>query len=438
MRLQLLHISSLLTILLTITFKAWPGGAVPFSADYVLGFVFVAPLLGALALWALSGFVGAKQLAADRWSAAWAACLLLFVGWAWLSQSWAFMGGRRDAIAQNAVLTYALASAFSLLILCVPPPRRALARTLLLALTVSAVASVGQAALQRDLGWQLIGELANLDPQRAGVSVVQSGGVRLLRAYGLLPHPNILGGVLAAGAVWLLAHSADAVGRWLRISVLGATFLALCLTFSRGAWAALAVSSGVCALWLTTHQHRRHLLLPLGLLCAIGAAFALVYAPFITARTTLSAEALEQRSIAERALYQQIAVEAIQSAPLQGIGAGNFAWYAAHYLTRYPEYGLRGTNVHQVALLILSELGAVGFVLFGGIVTLPLMRGWQLMRRRPGDPQQLAALTGALALALTGFVDHYIASIPQMLTLWWALLALAMQPDAGSQASAGA
>ena len=46
----------------------------------------------------------------------------------------------------------------------------------------------------------------HLDPTQSGVSIVAaSGGSRLLRAYGLTDHPNILGGCLAFGLLLLLA-----------------------------------------------------------------------------------------------------------------------------------------------------------------------------------------------------------------------------------------
>ncbi len=439
MRLHLLHSLSLLTLLLTVTFKAWPGTAIPFSADYVLGFVFVAPLIGALGAWALTGFEGTGQLLADRWRGLWALGVMLFAAWAWLSQRWALLSGARDAIAQNAALTYGLVGAFCVLIACCPPPRRTLYGVWMAALLVSAVVAIGQSAAQRELGLTLLGEPRSLDPAQSGVSVVQSGEVRLLRAYGLLPHPNILGGVLAAGAAWLLAHSAEARGRWRHLGALTLVFCALGLTFSRGAWIALAVSGALVVAWHAWAHTLRALRLPLAMLAFVGLTFAAAYQPFLLARANVSGEALEQRSVAERVIYTQIAFEAIQRAPLQGIGAGNFAWYAARYLASRPEYDLRGTNVHQVALLIVAELGAVGFGLFAAIVTLPLLRGgWRLWRQRR-DQQRLGALAAAVVLALVGLVDHYPIAIPQVMLLWWALLALAMQPPhPADHASAGA
>ncbi|MFQ3647458.1 MAG: O-antigen ligase family protein [Anaerolinea sp.] len=438
MRLRLLFIMSLLTLLLTVTFKAWPGTAVPFSADYVLGFLFVTPLVGALSAWTLTGFKGAGQLMTDGGRSLWALVLLLFVAWAWLSQSWALMRGSRDAIAQNAALTYALVAAFALLLVCCPPPRRQLNAALVAALLVSAAVGIAQSAAQSELGLHLLGEQRDLDPARSGVSVVQSGEARLLRAYGLLPHPNIMGGVLAAGAAWLLAHSAEPRGRGRRIGALAVVFLALCLTFSRGAWIALAVSSAFIVAWHAWRGKLRMLALPLLACSIVGLGFAATYHPFLLARANVTGEALEQRSVAERVIYNQIAFEAIQSAPLQGVGAGNFAWYAARYLRDHPEYDLRGTNVHQVALLILAELGLIGFALFGLIVTLPLLRGGWLLWQHGVDAQRLGALAGALILALVGVVDHYPAAIPQALLLWWGLLALAMQPHSSDYASAGA
>ena len=55
---------------------------------------------------------------------------------------------------------------------------------------------VMQLLRQESLGLQALGEY-ELNPAWSGVSVVAAGGSRLLRAYALTDHPNLLGGILA-------------------------------------------------------------------------------------------------------------------------------------------------------------------------------------------------------------------------------------------------
>jgi O-antigen ligase len=85
-------------------------------------------------------------------------------------------------------------------------------------------------------------------------------------------------------------------------------------------------------------------------------------------------------SIADRIVYTQIALDAIQTAPLQGIGAGNYPWYASDYLYYRTDYDLRGDNVHTVILAIASELGIVGTLLWLALISMAMVRGaWVAM-----------------------------------------------------------
>ena len=96
---------------------------------------------------------------------------------------------------------------------------------------------------QRSLGLQDLGEHL-LNPVISGVSIVTADGVRLLRAYGLSDHPNILGGCLAFGM--LILFSAYMNGS--KPTIVLAAFLpgvpALLVTFSRSAWLAFLGGTG--------------------------------------------------------------------------------------------------------------------------------------------------------------------------------------------------
>src|SRR5690606_22415668 len=129
------------------------------------------------------------------------------------------------------------------------------------------------------------------DVGSAGVSIVQAEGVRRLRPYGLLPHPNMLagfltGGLLAAGAwvfsrrlvLWWLGTAVSLFGLW-----------ALGLTFSRAAWGGLLAGALVTLplLWRARRRERDAWLLAgvtLGLALVIGLVFFFVHRPFLLAR----------------------------------------------------------------------------------------------------------------------------------------------------------
>jgi len=104
--------------------------------------------------------------------------------------------------------------------------------------------AVWQFFSQSSLGLQRFGEHV-LNPLVLGTSILPVNGERILRAYGLADHPNILGGCFAFVLVLLLAvvlygKKRDAVFAGISFA---AIFPALLLTFSRSAWVGLFVAA---------------------------------------------------------------------------------------------------------------------------------------------------------------------------------------------------
>lgn len=423
---RLLHLLISLTLLLSFAWKAWPNTAKPFSADYVLGFISVTMMVVTIAAWLLLGLRGRARLTDHPLKVAWLCCVTGFAGWAVISQWWAFVRVARPAIAQNAALLIVLVCMLAVVLCACPPPRRWLLAALLMGFTMNLVVGIAQFSVQHELGLSVLGEPRSLNPQKSGISVVQSGDIRLLRPHGLFPHPNIFAGAVLIGLCALLPLLLD-IRRRMRMPALllyAVGVWGLWLSFSRGAWLAFALSACLCGVWVLRSRYRSYLIAPVLITLLISAVFIGIYRPFLTARVTIQDENTEQRSLSDRLVYSEIALEAVQQAPLQGMGAGNFAWYSAHYLKYRTDFDLRGGNVHQVALMLLSELGIVGFVLFGGVLTLPLAYRMGRLWRDPLSPVHLAWFAGAAGLALVGFVDQYMITLPQMMTLWWALIAL--------------
>lgn len=113
-------------------------------------------------------------------------------------------------------------------------------------LFIQAVVGITQSLRQSSIGLSALGEY-RLDPDWQGVSIVASGDSRLLRAYGLTDHPNILGGCLAFGLMilmlWYLVTNSN--GRILLSGLFALSGTALLLTFSRAAWLALSAGTAL-------------------------------------------------------------------------------------------------------------------------------------------------------------------------------------------------
>jgi O-antigen ligase len=101
---------------------------------------------------------------------------------------------------------------------------------------------------QHTFGLKRLGEVT-MWPAWPGASIVTVEGERILRAYGLTQHPNLLGGVLVIGLLAAVGLALRPAGqaRGAAIALAGANFGGLLLTFSRAAWLALSVGAVVMA-----------------------------------------------------------------------------------------------------------------------------------------------------------------------------------------------
>lgn len=425
------QILTFLTLLLIPFWLKLPDAPAPFTATYVLGFVAIWAAITTSAVWLLTGLPGIRDLLHDRLRLSWAFVLILLTAWVTLSQNWAFAAERQPGVAQNAALQMAIAAGFALAVASAGPPPRAIAGVMLINLLLHGTIGAAQVAAQGSLGLDVLGEFT-LDPLRSGTSVIQAGDLRWLRPYGLMPHPNILAGMLLPGALIAAALSLKP-GRWriLWLIVFAFAFWLLLLSFSRSAWLAFAISTmGVLPLALRISGLRRGLLLLCVTGIGLGIGFLALYSPLVLARGGVGQENTELRSIADRSVFNGIALAAIADHPLQGIGAGNYPWYSADYLWRYTEYDLRGDNVHHVPLSLWSELGIIGYGLHSLMLMLAVEAALRQQRRRP-DLVQLALLATAAAFIIVGLFDHYPWTLPHAQLLWLALLATAMQPQRG-------
>lgn len=429
---KLVQIAILLTFAMMPMWIKLPDAPPPFTARYVLGFAVVVPLLATIALWLLTGLPGLRSFLRDGRRVAWWLLLVMLASWATLTQAWAFVATTQTGVAQNAALQLWLVAGFLLVVLCVPPAPRLLLGVLIASMLVHGLIGGLQVMQQSSLGLPF--EFA-LNPMRSGVSVIQSGDVRWLRPYGLLPHPNIFAGVIVVGlmasAAWLL--DARRVWRWAGRMAFVCGWWLLLLTFSRGAWLGFAVGAlAVLPLILRDRAKWRRLLPVVGVAVMLGLLFLWLYQPLIFARVGVGNENTEMRSIADRAVFTQIAVDAILNHAVQGVGGGNFAWYASHYLFNYTDYDLRGDNVHHVWLLVWSEYGLVGLLLLYALIAWGLDSALIRIKHAPDKVWCIAYLGAFVAFLVIATFDHYMWTMIHMQTLWLGLLALSFSEQSTS------
>lgn len=396
---------------------------------YVSSFALLLPLLFTVFAWLLTGLPGIRVFMNSSIRAGWAIMLLLLFLWMYGSSGWAFMSEREPQLAINAFVQFGCVVLFALAVACAGPPPRVVIAALIVGLIWNTLLGGAQVVLQGSVGITLLGEFSISAAQR-GASVIQSGDIRWLRPYALLPHPNILAGIFFVGLLALVygLTAKRAIIRLTSLIVMIPALWVFLLTFSRGGY--LAFVAGAFVLLPLLWRNRRSqngLGLALAAALIVGVSFFLVYRPLLFARAGVGLESTELYSAAERSILSQTAVRAISENTLVGVGAGNFPWRASYYLY-YDNSPVRGNQVHHMLLAVWAELGLVGLLLLVSAVIFGIEAVLQRIRAQEGDTAGRAVLlAGFIALMIAGLFEHYPYTLLQMQTLLWGIVATAMQ-----------
>lgn len=406
-----------------------------FTVFYSVGFLIFWPMLWTVVWWGLSKFEGIGTLWQNKSLRLWVILQLIFATWILLSWTWSYKRDSYPSVTVSAALPFILVIIFSLAVCSSRLSIRLIVTALIIGVIWNSVLASLQVAHQGSLGLTMFGEF-QVNPANSGTVVVQAGDIRWLRPYGLLPHPNMLGGFLAVGLLGVFGWSLSSQGKkWL----LGAAIFefglwSLLLTFSRSAWLGLAVGllllmALTLRMWWRDRQRLIRILTIGGISLVVGGLFFVLYQPFLSARAGLADESLEVRSTSDRVVYTQIALDAIKASPILGTGIGNFPWYASTYLAK-TKFDLRGQPVHNIYLSAWSELGVVGLGLFLLIIVVASRAGFANIQTAYASTSYLYAAIGCgvVAFLVIGLFDHYSWTLIQFQAAFWGLMAVAIQP----------
>jgi len=281
-----------------------------------------------------------------------------------------------------------------------------------------------------------------------GVSVVEFLDQRWLRAYGALPHPNVLAGFLVICFLLLLGLALVAKKRGERFFILAGlvTILpGLFFTFSRGAWVALAV--GFLLLVISLLVKRKKLQVNWQMFWQV-AIIALVILAFLTFRyfdlvdaRFSGTERLEVKSNIERLGTYKQAIGVLDHSFPWGVGVNNYT-VALHDLLNDGLESWSYQPVHNVYILILAEVGIFGFLLWLLVVLWTLfvkvpstkyqvpeknqVPSTKLRMPVPESPNHLIASTILFAILIIMLFDHYFWSLSIGIYLFWLVLGLIM------------
>lgn len=278
------------------------------------------------------------------------------------------------------------------------------------------------------------------DPGFLGDAVVETTSGRWLRAYGGLPHPNILGGYLAIAVMFLgtlalwgrkqanppkfcgtkLGRAKADMAILFGLLVISA---GLFFTFSRGAWIALA-AGGIIFIWnafLKNGDERFHTLIRFGLPVALlWLVLGLAFVPLLQSRfgSLVPFESvknrLEERSQSERIDEYAEAAALLPSYFISGTGIGAYSQRLSERTPGLPGYAYQ--PVHNAYLLLGMELGLPALFLFATMLLI-FISGIKESNRWAIYPPFITLLT-------LGFFDHYLWSLESGVMLFWVTLGL--------------
>ena len=268
----------------------------------------------------------------------------------------------------------------------------------------------------------------------AGTAVVETATGRFLRAYGSLPHPNILGAYAAVGLTAAMALASEIRRHRLALTAAAVTLGAgLIASFSRSAWLAAfcALAVGLIFPRATASKEVRRRLSPALLAAAAGIVLVAVYAlPIVVTRVSAQGR-LEAKSVADRAAADLQGLEMLKRYADTGTGVGNYlpSYFLEFGLTQDP-YDVQPP--HLVPILVGAELGFFGLAVLVGFVALWWIGTLWLLRRTASPTVALTACLPIVILVASCF-DHYPYDLFAGTMLTGALFGLCLK--AGEQGS---
>jgi hypothetical protein len=226
---------------------------------------------------------------------------------------------------------------------------------------------------------------------------------RLLRTHGTFPHPNVLGGFLLVPmlAVYPLFLKEKGKKRWLYLLAFALFFFVLITTFSRAALFGFFLATLFFLILQKFPMRLFKFVLPLIIVCTLPFASQLKQRGGVVGATSISKHSNE-----ERVLFQKIAWNMFLEHPVKGVGFQNFvARMDRHAPVGHKEYGR--APVHNIFMLVSSELGSIGLLFFLSFLGYVCWQGW----KNRNSVWTAALLSLVVGLIFIGGCDHYLLTL---------------------------
>ena len=360
----------------------------------------------------------------------------LFIAWSWLSLIWSQIP--QIAIFRSIKLIEVFI-VFAFILNKIVPHRTYLLNSFIIIIivgTFQSIFAICQFILQKSLGLTWLWE-SMIAPNIPGVAKIIVNGDKYIRSYGLMPHPNILGGFLLVSIILTITiicisrkpQIIDKCSLWntlnkfivprgtqlILLILLVFQIIAQFLTFSKSA--ILGTIIGIAYLIVVSRE-------------TFGVLFKITkYGFFVFLIILLLAINLKfdiglwlNQSLQERIVYLNISRETITNNVLTGSGIGQFVPNMSkhHNLAEW-----QFQPVHNVFLLVWSELCLIGLILFTFIIWMiiykPKITNVSRETNRINGYLTIKNMLNSLIIGLIFIMlfDHYFWDIHQGILILW-------------------
>ena len=294
-----------------------------------------------------------------------------------------------------------------------------LAQVFVLSGLFQSIIAISQFVNQKSLGLRFLFE-SPLSPEISGVAKIMVNNLKMIRAYGTFPHPNILAGFLLISIfffyfLWLNKKHSFAFNSIL-IAVYGILIIALGFTFSRTIIFIFLIFS-IFYFIVCFRQNRKRILTLFILFLILCSSFLFLAWPEISNRFQIS---LTEQSISLRSFYAQVSFLVIQEHPWLGVGLGNFVWQVRQMLDLLSAWVHQ--PVHNIYLLIGSEVGLIGLIVFLMFLFI-LIRQFR-KQREENIKQYYLLLSLIFGILIISCFDHFFWTLQQGQLMFWLVLGI--------------
>lgn len=301
--------------------------------------------------------------------------------------------------------------------------------------TVIAVSAVFQSVigflqfiLGKSVGLWFLGETA-FGPGTPGIAEITVNGEQFTRAYGTMPHANILAGFLVLGLLaffYLFLSEKKPALRIFQSAGIFTVLAGLLVTFSRSGWITAGISALAFVGWefFADRENRRRLYqLVLMSLVSLG-ALCLMLGWAISPRAHFSAK---EGPVFDRWSYNRIGLELIISNPL-GVGIGNQLFHT-YSTSLFGKYGVNSWGqwqpIHNLYLIMASEVGILGLLVFLAFIASLV---WQNLKLGHYLKIQKLEIRSSLimfgALLVMGLFDHFLWDLQLGRLMFWIIIGI--------------